>query len=892
MRHSFTHSGVRATVGATMALSLVVAGFAPASHAVVGGPGGPSPAAAAAAAGSFSIPLITGDTLHITNVEDDRRTVELELGAGREGVTVHQMEIDGELVVLPLDALPYVASGRLDQDLFNVDVLLAAGFGAADFSALPLIAAYDDGEMRTASSALSAVEGVAPGVELSSINAQALDVEAADAGGFWSAITGVPADEAKLFATQDAKPAFTSAIEKVWLDAPVFATLDESTTQIGAPTAWEAGIDGSGTTVAVLDTGVDAAHPDLAGQVALQEDFSGSGNIGDHVGHGTHVAATAAGSGAASDGLRKGVAPGATIISGKVLGDDGSGDSSGVIAGMEWAVAQDADVINMSLGGGATDGTDPMSEALNVMSAESDSLFVVAAGNEGPGASTIGSPGSADAALTVGAVDRDESLASFSSRGPRLNDLAVKPDLTAPGVGIVAARAAGTALGSPVDDLYTAANGTSMATPHVAGAAALLASQHPEWDGEQLKNALISTAVANPSLTTYEQGAGRVDVTTAVTHDLTSTGSLHLGTFEDQDTESRTAEVTYVNSGTDDLSVELELAISTAAGDTPGEGAVTLSAESVSVPAGETATVTINVDPTLLDRGQYVGELRAKAGDAEVHTTLAVIKVAPTHEVTFRGVGFEGEPIFVTPIVLLGEDPRFDSIGFVKPGETVTFTVGEGDYFLHAMITPEIDGIDAAVVVTDPDLEVAGDLDIVLDARDATQVQIETPEPATTRGNLGFNTYREFYGRTLSNGTMKFDVTQSVWVTPTEKAKGGVFEFSSRWQMGTPMLTGKSVGRGSIEVYPRYERMSPALESKRPLELVYAGAGTPEDYQGLNVKGKIVVVSVESKGNEDVEAAAAAGGIWPDDRRGNPVVDEIHRAWRAPRASCDGARPE
>lgn len=100
MRHSFTHSGVRATVGATMALSLVVAGFAPASHAVVGGPGGPSPAAAAAAAGSFSIPLITGDTLHITNVEDDRRTVELELGAGREGVTVHQMEIDGELVVL------------------------------------------------------------------------------------------------------------------------------------------------------------------------------------------------------------------------------------------------------------------------------------------------------------------------------------------------------------------------------------------------------------------------------------------------------------------------------------------------------------------------------------------------------------------------------------------------------------------------------------------------------------------------------------------------------------------------------------------------------------------------------------------------------------------------
>ena len=95
-------------------------------------------------------------------------------------------------------------------------------------------------------------------------------------------------------------------------------------------------------------------------------------------------------------------------------------------------------------------------------------------------------------------MDRDDALADFSSRGPRLGDAGLKPEITAPGVDIVAARAAGTAMGQPVDNLYTAASGTSMATPHVAGAAALLAQQHPDWKADQLKNALVSTAKTQP----------------------------------------------------------------------------------------------------------------------------------------------------------------------------------------------------------------------------------------------------------------------------------------------------------------------------------------------------------------------------------------------------------
>ncbi|MFI2467992.1 S8 family serine peptidase [Streptomyces globisporus] len=148
--------------------------------------------------------------------------------------------------------------------------------------------------------------------------------------------------------------------------------------------------------MAVLDTGADQSHPDLAGRVTAAEDFSGSGSTADKFGHGTHVASVVGGSGvgSGSGSTPRGVAPGAWLLVGKVLGDDGFGSSSQVIAGMEWAVEQGADVVTMSLGSsGASDGTDPMSLALNDLSRRSGALFVVAAGNDGEqGTRTVGSP--------------------------------------------------------------------------------------------------------------------------------------------------------------------------------------------------------------------------------------------------------------------------------------------------------------------------------------------------------------------------------------------------------------------------------------------------------------------------------------------------------------------
>ncbi|MGW3247608.1 S8 family peptidase [Streptomyces sp. NPDC001070] len=239
----------------------------------------------------------------------------------------------------------------------------------------------------------------------------------------------------------------------------------------------------------------------MSGSIVGQADFTGSptGTKDGH-GHGTHVASTVLGSGAASKGLRKGVAPDAKLLVGKVCDSNGQCPDDGIIAAMDWAAHSGAKVVNLSLGGDATDGTDPMSQALNELSRTTGTLFVVAAGNKGPRSETVSSPGSADEALTVAAVDKQDQMAGFSSRGP--------------GVDIVAARADGTSMGTPVDQYYTTASGTSMATPHVVGAAAIVAQQQRELTGRQIKALLMDTAT-DLGHDMYAQGTGRVDLATA-----------------------------------------------------------------------------------------------------------------------------------------------------------------------------------------------------------------------------------------------------------------------------------------------------------------------------------------------------------------------------------------
>ena len=300
------------------------------------------------------------------------------------------------------------------------------------------------------------------------------------------------------------------AVERIWYDMPVHAMLDVSVPHIRANKVWAQGDEGAGVRVAILDTGCDMGHPDLKDRVRKSKDFSGKGTAQDGNGHGTHVASIIAGSGAASNGKYRGVAPKADLFIAKVLDDEGRGRMSDVMAGLDWAVDENAQVVNLSLGSDMNcDGTDALSEACDA-AAGKGVVVVVAAGNSGPMPRTVGSPGCAREVITIGASTDDDQVASFSSRGPT-SDGRVKPDVVLPGVNIIAARAKGTSLGSgQIDEYYTSLSGTSMATPHASGVVALLLAANPSLTPRQVKEVLKSTAI-DLEENMNSQGAGRVD---------------------------------------------------------------------------------------------------------------------------------------------------------------------------------------------------------------------------------------------------------------------------------------------------------------------------------------------------------------------------------------------
>ncbi|WP_158691139.1 S8 family peptidase, partial [Streptomyces sp. 351MFTsu5.1] len=271
------------------------------------------------------ITLITGDRVV---VDAKGRVVGLEPAKGRAHIPVQLRKADGHTYVLPSDVVRLVSSGKLDQRLFDVTELNKAATRKSQAKGLKVIVGYQG----AASAAKADVRDAGTlRHSLASLNADAVQTPKQDAPELWDAVTN--GDKT------------ASGIAHVWLDGVRKASLDKSVPQIGAPTAWAAGYDGKGVKIAVLDTGVDATHPDLKTQVIESKNFSAAADASDKFGHGTHVASIAAGTGAKSGGKYKGVAPGAKILNGKVLDDTGSGDDSGILAGMEWAAAQGADVV-------------------------------------------------------------------------------------------------------------------------------------------------------------------------------------------------------------------------------------------------------------------------------------------------------------------------------------------------------------------------------------------------------------------------------------------------------------------------------------------------------------------------------------------------------------------
>jgi serine protease AprX len=295
--------------------------------------------------------------------------------------------------------------------------------------------------------------------------------------------------------------------------------LDKAVPQIGADKVWATGYTGKGVKVCVIDTGIDASHPDLNGNkvVAWVDYVNGKTTPYDDHGHGTHVSSTIAGTGNASGGQYKGVAPEASLMGAKVLSAQGSGSNTNILKGIDWAVQNGAQVISMSLG--SSSHSQAMDDAIK--SAVSRGVtVVVAAGNSGPNARTIACPGDSPDAITVGASDRSDAIASFSSRGPTY-DGRVKPDITNMGVGLMAAKATGTGAGKGTT-YYLPMSGTSMATPMTSGVVALLLQANKTLTPAQVKAVLTKTAKPlGGSVPNNDYGYGRVDAKSALDYVLT-----------------------------------------------------------------------------------------------------------------------------------------------------------------------------------------------------------------------------------------------------------------------------------------------------------------------------------------------------------------------------------
>nr|WP_030879513.1 S8 family serine peptidase [Streptomyces sp. NRRL B-24051] len=767
-----------------------------------------------------AITLVTGDVVHWTDGVGGQDTVTVDRPEGATG-GVHVRQAGEDLYVIPDEASALLAAEKLDRRLFNISTLVEMGYDDRRSGGIPLIATYAAGTGR---SQPTAPRGSTKVRTLESVHGVALKAGKDDARAFWNDITRTRKSRS-----------LDGGIAKLWLDGKVEAALKDSVPQVNAPQAWAEGFDGKGTTVAVLDTGIDATHPDVKDRVKQSRSFVPGEEVVDGNGHGTHVASTIAGSGAASDGANKGVAPAADLIVGKVLSNEGSGADSGIIEAMEWAKAEGADVVSMSLGSSIPDdGGDPMAQAVDALSADGGPLFVIAAGNA-YGAGTIGSPGSAASALTVAAVDKQDRRADFSSMGPLVRSYGLKPDLSAPGVDINAAASRSV---PGIDGMYQSMSGTSMATPHVAGAAAVLKQRHPEWSGQRIKDALMSSSKLLPDHTPYEQGTGRLDVKAAVDTTIEATGSVEVASYDwPHSAQDAVAERTLTYRNTGDEDVTLKLATDTYA------AAYTLSTPELTVPAGSTAAAVLSIDPSrIANDTRFSGQVLATdpSGATVAHTGFAVNKERELHDLTLRLRDRAGEPMDGTVVLAALGDTE---LGLVQVSGETTLRLPPGNY--TAWTSADVDGdrsdSKAVAFLSAPETILDKATTVTLDASKARRVSVRTPQETETRQ------LRYDMARTSPEGVVQRDAYQipltydQLWASPTKKVTQGDFSFLTRWRQGEELIDLTADGH-DVPVTVQ-SGSSVAEDSEQKLTGVFAGNGAAADYQGRAVKGKAVVVT-------------------------------------------------
>ena len=316
--------------GATaIALSLGAAAALPTNLATASPPRAPAKANA-----THTVTLITGDRVTVTTLADGKQIAEVKRPENATG-GVRILQIAGDMVVLPDEVLSLVTADKLDRRLFNVTDLIEMGYDDAKAAEMPLIASFEPAKARGAKP--SAPKGSRLIRDLAAIGGASLRTEKKRAREFWKSVAPAAPSSTTL----------GSGVKKIWLDGQVKASLAESVPHDRRPAGVGGRLQRRGR------QGRRARHrhrrhppgPGRARSTTRSASYPDE-DTADINGHGTHVASTIVGTGAASDGANKGVAPGADLIVGKVLGgDDGSGADSWMLEGMQWAAESGADVI-------------------------------------------------------------------------------------------------------------------------------------------------------------------------------------------------------------------------------------------------------------------------------------------------------------------------------------------------------------------------------------------------------------------------------------------------------------------------------------------------------------------------------------------------------------------
>ena len=417
--------------------------------------------------------------------------------------------------------------------------------------------------------------------------------------------------------------------------------------KIQAEKVWnELGINGTGVTVGVLDTGIDTEHETLVGRTIATKDFVSEyedNTPNDGHGHGTHCSGTIGGTNAG--GKHIGVAPGVNFIVAKIFGDSGSTSVSAIMNGMQWITDPDGDpetddfprIVSNSWGG-------PLSNRWQNIIDTWRSVGIIpvfAAGNSGPGAGTIGAPGAYPEVISIGATDSQDKVAYFSSRGPVNYNGAtyIKPDVSAPGVDVYSAKPGGG---------FQNMSGTSMATPHVAGVVALMLQADPEIEADRVRNILEEAALElGAPGKDGDYGSGRVNAFDAVQLVLTG-GKISVS----------------INSGDQEASIRVM----------PGNKTYrTINGQTmISLPAG-------SYDFTISAFGYYPKTIGAEVTAGETVELSTALEKTPNYSVTFETRDADGvihnSSISFLDVPVEGGSTNGGSLEVTAPGGDYTVEV-------------------------------------------------------------------------------------------------------------------------------------------------------------------------------------------------------------------------